>query len=193
MKNKILIINGHPLKASFNFAIVKAYEKGAKTNNVEIRHLVIAELNFNQSFEGFGKQAKLEPDIAKAQELISWSDHIVWIYPTWWATMPAMMKSFIEHTFLPGFAFKYKKSKKILKWDKYLEGKSTSLISTMDSPPWYYKLFVGDPGYKTMKNIMNFCGIKPVSRTYFGSVKVSSEEQRTKWLLKAEQLGKNLK
>ena len=39
---------------------------------------------------------------------------------------------------------------------------------------------------------MNFCGIKPVKRTYFGSVKVSTEVQRKKWLLKAEQLGSKL-
>jgi len=193
MKNKILIINGHPLKASLNNALAQAYEKGAKTNNVEARHLSIADLKFNQSFEGFNKDVEPEPDIVKAQELISWSNHLVWIYPTWWATMPALMKAFIEHTFLPGFAFKYKKSKKIVKWDKYLEGKSARIISTMDSPPWYYKLFAGDPGYKTMKDIMNFCGIKPVNRTYFGSVKVSNEEQRKQWLAKAEQLGRKLK
>jgi len=193
MKNKILIINGHPLKAGLNNALVQAYEKGAKTSNAEVKHLCIVDLKFDQSFEGFNKEAVIEPDIIEAQQLISWSDHIVWIYPTWWATMPALMKSFIEHTFLPGFAFKYKKSDKFVKWDKYLEGKSASLISTMDSPPWYYKLFAGDPGYKTMKDIMNFCGIKPVTRTYFGSVKLSSEEKRNQWLNKTEQLGRKFK
>ena len=193
MKNKILIINGHPKNNSFNYAIAEAYKKGAEINNVEIRQLNIAELNFKPFMEGFNKDIEPEPDIVKAQKLILWAEHLVWVYPTWWATMPALVKSFIEQTFLSGFAFEYKKSEKFVNWDKYLEGKSARLISTMDSPPWYYKLFVGDPGYKTLKDIMNFCGIKPVKRTYFGSVKVSDEKQRKQWLAKAEQLGKKIK
>ncbi len=193
MKNKILIINGHPLKASLNNALAQAYEKGAKTNNVEVKQLNIVELNFNTSFEGYNKDTETEPDIVRAQELISWSNHLVWIYPTWWGTMPALVKSFIEQTFMPGFAFKYKESTQVVKWDKYLKGKSAHLISTMDAPPWYTKYLIGDPGFKTIKYIMNFCGIKPVNRTYFGSVKISSEEQRKQWLAKAEQLGKQLK
>ncbi len=36
---------------------------------------------------------------------------------------------------------------------------------------------------------MNFCGIKPVKRTYFGSVRVSSEEQRKRWVDNAKKLG----
>ena len=44
-----------------------------------------------------------------------------------------------------------------------------------------------------MKDIMSFCGIKPVKKTYLGSVKTSDEEQRKKWLLKIEELGKSLK
>ncbi|NOX48223.1 MAG: NAD(P)H-dependent oxidoreductase [Chlorobi bacterium] len=193
MKNKILIINGHPAKASFNKAIVNAYEKGAKSNNVEVKHLVIADLKFNPFIEGYNKETKTETDILKAQELISWADHLVWVYPTWWGTMPALVKSFIEQTFMPGFAFKYKKNEKVVKWDKYLTGKSAHLISTMDAPTWYTKYFIGDPGFKTIKYIMNFCGIKPVKRTYFGSVKVSSEKQRKQWLAKTEQLGRKLK
>ena len=151
MKNKVLIINGHPLKASFNGAIVKAYEKGAKTNTVEIKQLDLADMKFDPFIEGYKNDQKTEADILNAQELISWANHLVWVYPTWWGTMPALVKSFIEQTFMPGFAFKYKKNTKTVKWDKYLSGKSAHLISTMDAPTWYVKYFIGDPGFKTIK------------------------------------------
>ena len=193
MTKKVLIINGHASKDSLNYALAEAYKKGAETNNVDVKLINIADLNFEPFMKGFKKEIEPEPDIQKAQELISWANHLVWVYPTWWATMPAIMKAFIEQTFLPDFAFKYKKSKKIVKWDKYLIGKSARIISTMDSPPWYYKLFIGDPGYKTIKDIMNFCGIKPVKRTYFGSVKLSNDKQIKQWIKKAEELGKSLK
>lgn len=190
---KVLIINGHPNPDSFNYALSEAYKKGANTRqDFELKQLDIARMDLENPFlKGF-KNITIPPDIKKAQDLINWADHLVWFYPTWWATMPAMMKSFIEWTLLPGFAFKYKKSKTVVKWDKYLTNKTARLISTMDTPPWYYKLIIRDPGYRTMNDILKFCGITPVKRTYFGSVKMSDEKSRAKWLAQVESMGRAL-
>jgi len=192
MAKQILIINGHPRKDSLNFALAEAYKKGAEASGADVKVLNIVDLNFNKFNTAF-ENTETEEDIKKVQELVLWADHMVWVYPIWWYTLPALVKAFMEQTFLSGFAFKYLKSDKVIKWDKYLEGKSARIISTMDAPPWYYKLFAGDPGFKTMKAALGFCGIKPIKRTYFGSVKVSGDEQIKKWVVEAEQLGKNLK
>lgn len=189
----VLIINGHPGENTFNHALADAFAKGAEKKNSSIKILEINKMGLSLEMTGFDKDKPVPQQIKDAREQIKWADHFVWIYPTWWANMPALLKAFFEQVFSSGFAFEYKKSTKFLKWDKLLAGKSAQIISTMDSPPWYYKLFTGDPGYKTVKDIMNFCGIKPVKRTYFGSVKVSSEQQRQKWLAKAEQMGGKLK
>ena len=192
MRMKILIINGHPRKDSLNFALADAYKKGAENSGANVKTLDIIDLKFNEFGTTFRDFEPVE-DIKIAQELILWADHTVWIYPTWWYTLPALMKAFMEQTFLSGFAFKYLKSDKVIKWDKYLKGKSARIISTMDAPPWYYKLFVRDPGYKTMKSSLGFCGIKPVKITYFGSVKISNDEQIKQWIKKVEVLGRKLK
>jgi putative NADPH-quinone reductase len=189
----VLIIKGHPGKNTFNHALAEAFIKGAQKTTASIKVLEVSDMNLTLNMTGYNKEQPIPENIIQVQEMVSWADHLVWIYPTWWATMPAMLKAFFEQVFLPDFAFKYKKSEKFIKWDKYLTGKSAQILSTMDSPPWYYKLFTGDPAFKTIKDIMNFCGIKPVKRTYFGSVKVSTEKQRQKWLDKAEQLGNKLK
>ncbi len=189
----VLIINGHPGKDTFNHALANAFKKGAQKTSVSLKTLEVYDMKLRLDMTGFNKEKAIPENILKAQGMIAWADHLVWIYPTWWSTMPAMLKAFFEQVFISGFAFEYKQSTQVVKWDKFLKGKSAQIISTMDSPPWYYKLFVGDPGFKTVKDIMNFCGIKPVKRTYFGSVKVSTEKQRQKWLDKAEQLGRKLK
>jgi NAD(P)H dehydrogenase (quinone) len=81
-----------------------------------------------------------------------------------------------------------------VRWDKLLKGKSARIISTMDAPPWYYKWIIGDPGGKIMrKGILGFSGISPVKTTYFGSVKVSTEGQRDKWIKSLHLLGLNEK
>ena len=190
MKN-ILVILGHPSNESFCAHLAEKYCEGAKASGNKIKRINVGELEFVPFLEdGYSKEPSMEPDIKSAQESIKWSTHLVFVYPTWWATPPALLKSFIERTLVPGFAFKYKKSKHVVAWDRFLDGKSARIISTMDSPPLYYKFVIGDPGYKMMKDILNFCGIKPVSKTYFGSVKMSSEANRHKWINQCYAIGK---
>ncbi len=187
---KILVILGHPSKGSFSAHLAEKYCEGASTSGSKPKRIHIGELDFAPFLEnGFSKEQLIEPDIKSAQDDIMWADHLVFVYPTWWATPPALVKSFIERTLMPGFAFKYKKSKHVVAWDKFLAGKTARIISTMDTPPLYYKWIIGDPGYKMMKDILNFCGVKPVSKTYFGSVKMSTESTRSKWIRKCHELG----
>jgi NAD(P)H dehydrogenase (quinone) len=43
------------------------------------------------------------------------------------------------------------------------------------------------------KAVLEFCGIKPVGVTAFGSVRSSDETKRAKWLATVNGLGKQLK
>lgn len=182
----ILLINAHNRENSFCSAIAAAYVEGACSSGHEVQILNLRELELEKYLRyGHEKRYVPEGDVLKAQELITWSDQLVFVYPTWWAGLPALLRLFFEMVFSPGFAFKYhnRMGKKIVGWDKLLKGKSARIISTMDAPPWYYKWIIGDPGGKIMrKGILGFSGISPVKTTYFVSVKLSTEKQRADWL-----------
>lgn len=186
---KILIINGHPDKESFCAALAGAYKKGAQNSGAEVKEIIVADLQFNPNLQfGYRKRTTLEPDLLEAREMIKWANHLVWIYPVWWASFPAILKGFIDRVFLPGFAFKKREGS--LLWDKYLKGKSARIISTLDQPVWYYWLINRRPSYWTMKkNILNFCGITPVKATNIGPIRLSKETFRQRWLEKTERLG----
>lgn len=190
MKKHILVILGHPSLDSFCRALADSYIKGAKESGHEIKTLLLGDLTFSHDMKGYKTMPPLEPDLKTAQELITWADHLVFVYPIWWSGPPALLQSFIERTFLPGFAFKFHKNPHRIDWEKFLTGKSARLLTTMDAPPVYYKWFIGDPASKIMKiGILNFCGVKPVKQNYFGSVKTSTEAQREKWLRTCYALG----
>lgn len=188
-EKKILLINGHPDKESYGFAIADAYKRGVKKSNAVIEEIVIRDLKFNPNLEfGYRKRTELEPDLLKAQELILWADHIVWIYPVWWGSLPAILKGFIDRTFLPGFAFQ--KRVNSLWWDKLLKNKSARIISTLDQPAWYYWLIYKQPSNNSMKKLtLEYTGISPVKITSIGPIKLSKESFRKKWLNKIEKLG----
>lgn len=186
---KILIINGHPDEESFNFGLSDAYKKGTESSNAEARTINIRELEFNPNLQfGYRKRTELEPDLLKVQELIKWANHLVWIYPVWWGSVPAIMKGFIDRVFLPGFAFKKREGS--IWWDKFLTGKTARIICTLDQPAWFYKWFNGSPSHNAMEKLtMHFVGVKKVRITAIGPLRLSKPEFREKWLKKVEKLG----
>jgi NAD(P)H dehydrogenase (quinone) len=188
MKN-ILIINGHPDKESFCFALAESYKKGAVAAGANCKLVNLIDLKFNPILAfGYRKISELEPDLVKIQEDILWANHLVFVYPNWWATMPALLKGFIDRTFLPGFAFKYRENSPF--WDKLLKGKTARLLVTMDTPKWYYLFINRSAGHNAMKiGVLEFCGIKPVIVSVFTPIKSSNEVKRKQWLKDAEKLG----
>ena len=189
MKKNILVILGHPDSNSFCGSLTKAYIDSAKLSGSEVRELQLGELKFDPIlWNGYNKIQELESDLTKAQELIQWSNHIVFVYPNWWGAMPALMKGFFDRVFLPGFAFKYRENSQF--WDKLLSGRTAHLMVTMDTPPWYYRWIYHRPGHNEMKRtILGFCGIKVVKISEFAPIKDSSQQQREKWIGIAKDLG----
>jgi len=144
-------------------------------SGAEVQEINIAELSFNPNLEfGYRKRTELEPDLLKAQESIKWASHIVWVYPVWWGSVPALMKGFLDRVLLPGFAFKKREGS--VWWDKFLTGKTSRIICTMDQPTWYYRWLNGRPSHIAMKKLtMNFIGIKKVRITSIGPLRLSKE------------------
>lgn len=186
---KILIINGHPDKESYNFALAEAYKKGALASGAEVKQINIRELNFTPNLQfSYRKRTELEPDLLQAQKQIKWADHLVWVYPVWWGSVPALMKGFLDRILLPGFA--YQKRENSLWWDKLLVGKTARIICTLDQPDWYYRLFNGSASHTAMKKLtLNFIGVKKVRITSIGPIRLSKKSFRENWLKKVEKLG----
>ncbi|MCX6754336.1 MAG: NAD(P)H-dependent oxidoreductase [Candidatus Nomurabacteria bacterium] len=189
---KILIINGHPKKDSFSSALVSNYKKGAAESGAEIKEIIVTDMpieNYLRYDHFSGKD--VGQDIKDARESITWAEHLVFVHPVWWGSMPAILKCFIDMVFSAGFAFKYKQGSGLP--EKLLKGKTAHIITTMDTPYFIYNYFFGSPSINQLKNrTLNFCGISPVKVSHFGPVQSSTEEKRKKFLEEVYKLGKNL-
>ncbi|MCT4589290.1 MAG: NAD(P)H-dependent oxidoreductase [Carboxylicivirga sp.] len=189
---KVLIINGHPDRESLCSELAKRYQLGGQSAGATCQLIHLIDLEFSAILQhGYRQKMELEPDLVKMQAAIQEADHLVFVYPTWWGTQPALLKGFIERVFLPDFAFSYRKRSML--WDKLLTGKSARLIVTMDTPQWFYRMVYKQPGHNAMrKGVLQFCGIDPVKISSFSPVKTSTGEIRKKWLNKVEKLGNRL-
>jgi putative NADPH-quinone reductase len=190
---QILIINGHPDKESYNNALTDAYTKGANTTRAIVTRINIYDLSFNPNLQfGYRLPTELEHDLIDVIEKIKSADHIVWVFPMWWYGYPAIMKGFIDRTFLPGITFQPVKGNPFPK--KLLKGKTSRIIVTADTPRWYDFLFMKSPTINQFKKgTLDFCGIGPVKVTYIAPIKNSSASFREKWLNKVSIMGERLK
>ncbi|PVU84757.1 hypothetical protein BB559_007436 [Furculomyces boomerangus] len=185
---KVLIINGSPNNKSFCHALQQSYKKGSLKNNNEVRETTLSEMEFNPILKyGYTKRMELEPDLLVALDNIKWADHIVWIYPNWWGSMPALMKGFVERVFLPRITFEYLKTSPRPK--PLLVGKTCEIICTMNTPVWYYKYIQKDVGGRMLRvNLCDCCGIKNKRTTYMADMRQFTPEKRNEWLEKIERL-----
>lgn len=192
MNKKILIVLAHPQVKSYGGALAQAYADGAREAGAEVREVKLAELTFNPVGMGsLEKPLALEPELKQAQSDIQWAEHLVFVYPILWGTIPALLKGFIERVFAPGFAVNFRENSPF--WDKLLKGRSARLIVTLNTPPLLYRLLYRRAGHITMKcSILEFCGVAPVKITDIGPVKNASAERREKWIQQVRALGARL-
>lgn len=186
--SKITVILGHPNSKSFNSAIAETYRDTALKAGHDVKYFALGDMEFDPILhEGYNKRQNLEPDLQTAIDAVLWADHLVFVFPTWWGTMPAILKGFFDRAFLPGLTFKYHENDPM--WDKLLAGKSAHCLITMDTPRWFFSLIYGDPAHKQIKRtILEFCGVKPVKITNFSEVRYADAKKRVAWLEKVKEI-----
>jgi NAD(P)H dehydrogenase (quinone) len=187
--SKTLVVLGHPNPESLCAAIAEAYALGARDAGAEVEVLRVGELDFDPVLRaGYRDEQSLEPDLIRAQEQLLAAAHLCVVTPIWWGSYPAVLKGFIDRTFLPGFAFRYAKPGRQV---RLLKGRSARLIVTGDSPWFWLKFVVGDSTVAALRNgTLKFSGYAPVKLTRLSPVRGSSDEQRAAWIEKAAALGR---
>ena len=184
----ILILLGHPSSDSFCAALAEAYAATARNEGHTVRELRLGQLDFDPVLhQGYRQLQPLEADLLAAQQAISWAEHLVFACPIWWGGVPALLKGFIDRTFLPGYAFQYRPGKAFPA--QLLSGRTAQLLVTMDTPPWYFRWVYRMPGIHQLRTTtLEFCGIRPVKVASFGPIPNSTDAQRARWLAQARAL-----
>ena len=191
MAKRILVINGHPDRHSHHLctAFAEAYIEGASSAGHTIRLIELAAFDFPmlRSQTEFEK-AQPPEELKIAVENILWAEHLVFIFPLWLGTMPALVKSFLEQVMRPGIAFEYVEGSVATR--SLLDGRSGRLIVTMGMPSLVYRLWFLNHGIAALRRgILNFVGIRPVRESLYGMVGQADEDKCRKWLSQVRRLG----
>lgn len=185
---KILVFLGHPDTDSMCRQFADSYAEGARAAGHEVRRTNLGDMQFDPILhKGYKVIQELEPDLKKLQEDIKWCDHFVIIYPSWWSTMPALLKGVFDRMWMPGFAFHFLPNG--LGWQRLLKGRTATVFITSDSSPFLARFLFGDNVNEIRDGILWFAGFHPKIKKC-GPMKKISPENKTKWIKKFEKWGK---
>ena len=193
MPRRILIIVGHPDPEPKRLcrALAAGYAEGARSAGHDVCLIDIATLDFPllRTMEEFG-QRPMPSTLEDAAQAIRNAEHVVFIFPLWLGTMPALLKGFLEQVMRPGVAFAYPEPGKGGFAKTLLKGRSARVVVTMGMPAFFYRLWYLGHGIAGMRrNILNFVGISPVRETLLGQVEGASDDTRRKWIATLQALG----
>ncbi|MES2949518.1 MAG: NAD(P)H-dependent oxidoreductase [Pseudomonadota bacterium] len=190
--HNVLVILGHASNTSFSAALADTYAQAAQAAGHTVRVLRLADLQFDATLHGSNPHHQaLEPDLLAAQDSIAWANHIAWVFPVWWGSVPALLKGFLDRAFTSGWAYKFNKGSAFPV--PLLKGRTAHLLVPMDTPPWYYRWVYRMPAIHQMrKTTLEFCGIRPTKTLMLGPIIHSTAEQRSGWLQKAGTMGAGL-
>ena len=187
MAKKILVFLGHPDTESMCCEFADAYASGARNSGHEVRRVNLGDMVFDPILhKGYKVIQELEPDLKKLQEDIRWCEHFVIIYPSWWSTMPALLKGLFDRMWLPGFAYKFLANG--LGWHKLLKDRTSTVFVTSDSAPLLARFLFGDNVNEIRDGILWFAGFSPKIKKC-GPMKKISPERRAKWSAKFVKYG----
>ena len=181
---KYLLIYAHPSSASFNHAIMETISDELKKSNRDFEVRDLYKIQFNSILSADDLVAiqnnALPRDIKTEQEKIRSADTLIFIFPIWWSSMPAILKGYIDRVFSLKFAYDITQDG----IEGLLKGKKTFIVSTTGASKEDYDKM---EGFKFMNQSMDmaifqFSGMEVIGHKYFSSVPYVSDQDRKKML-----------
>lgn len=108
---RVLVVHAHPDPGSFSRALRESAVRGL----VAAGHLVDVIDLYEEGFGAAMSEAERrayetpepikDPTVARMARLVSAAEAIVFVYPTWWWGLPAILKGWLDRVLVPGVAF----------------------------------------------------------------------------------------
>lgn len=147
---RILVVYCHPVPTSYAAALRDRALAALARAGHETRLLDLYREGFDPVMSPLERERYLtdgEANIAGVQphvDALRWAEGLLFVFPTWYFGPPAMLKGWLERTWLPGVAFRVPRFKGDRQGPLMQHVRWLGVITTSGSPRWW--LFVlGDP------------------------------------------------
>ncbi|AIQ61551.1 NAD(P)H-dependent oxidoreductase [Paenibacillus borealis] len=200
---KVLIVFDHPYGAaasgnvphqrSYCAALLASVMRGLAAKGHEIDLIDLHQDRFNpvmsmEELASWRQKKSEDPLVINYQQRLMAADHIIFLFPIWWESMPALTKGFLDKVFAKGIVYEEIKPGRPF---KCLLPKITgvTLLTVMNTPDFVYRWIFGNPVTKILfRGTFRKMGIRKNLRWYnYTGMSDRSLEERVRYLEKTEQ------
>ncbi|MGQ0847533.1 MAG: NAD(P)H-dependent oxidoreductase [Actinomycetota bacterium] len=193
---RVLVVQAHPRHESFNAAILDQVTKVLAS-----RHAVDVIRLYDDGFDPRMTPAEriayhtpnpiISDQVERYTNLVTGAEVLVFVYPTWWFGLPAILKGWLDRVLVPGVAFVFDRSNKVK--PNLLNVKRIVGITTYGSSWMYCKLF-NDAGRRTLVRTLRLVCNPATRATWLGlyGIDWSSPARRHAFLKRVERTLTNL-
>jgi len=165
----IQVVHSHPLTDSYNHALFRTI-----VDQLRERHQVIATDLYRERFSpvmteperrSYYQPPYAEDEVAPLVRQLRQADGIIFCFPHWWFSMPAMLKGYFDRVWAPGTAFVHDLNGGRIE-PLLTNIKLFGVVTTYGSPWWLTRIVMQDPGRKVLfRALKPMCG--PGVRSFY--------------------------
>lgn len=134
-------------------------------------------------------------DIKMEHQKIKWADYILFVFPFWWGSMPAIMKGWLDRCLFASLCYDKDKifEKGPMKGKKAMLMCSTSMPETAYRPGGMHEMTMDDRLHGITYGSLKFCGFSVLKAFYAYGIVGADEPTRKQGLIDLEKYLKDLK
>lgn len=116
---RAVVVLCHPAEPSFTRATSEAAVRGLERAGHVVTLLDLYAVGFQPvmtevEYHAYhGDTPIIDPLVAESVRAVQQAEMLVFVYPTWWSSLPAMLKGWLEKTMVPGVAFVFDDANKV--------------------------------------------------------------------------------
>jgi len=187
---RVLVVYCHPEPESLVGAALDRVRRGLASAHHDVRVTDLYADNFEPAMSAHERRTHQDPgvgdDLRPYADDLAWAEALVFVYPTWWAGQPAMLKGWIDRVWVAGVAWHLPDGARVLK--PLLTNIRRIVVVTTHGSSKLVNAVEGEGGKRTMtRSIRTMCS-KRTRTTWCALYDVDRSDQarREKFLDRVE-------
>ncbi len=181
---RALVVYAHPREESFNAAVRDVVLERLHAAGAEVRLMDLYKEDFcaclsSKELECYeNTEANCAP-VADSTDAVMWCDTLIFVYPTWWYGLPAILKGWLDRVLLPGVAFLMPDNESPNIRPGMTHIKRLAVFTTCGAS-WWLTQMVGAPGKRTLLRGVRFICAKQCKTTFAAHYLMDSSTPRSR-------------
>ena len=149
---RVLVIYCHPVAESFAASAHRTVLEGLAEAGHEVTDVDLYAERFDpvmsrQERLDYLNTERNERLVQHYDDQLAAAEALVLVYPSWWYSMPAMLKGYFDRVWLPGVAFDVTPNGTV-KTDRLKRLRRILVVTTYGGSWWMVRIALGDPARK---------------------------------------------